>query len=136
MSEPLKPCPWCDTKPNMTDNIATDSGSRAKIGKWAWIECDCGARGPDTRANWGSVPDWQQDAADAWNSRAPAALPTREEVAAALCKAKTGLGCACAQMSAQDQQAFGWCSDGSWAYQLSADSAADAVLALMRERMG
>ena len=68
------------------------------------------------------------------NRRAPAALPTREEIAEALCEAKTGLGCACAQMSADDRRSFGWCGDGSWAYQLSATSAADAILSLLRAK--
>lgn len=84
MTEAIRACPWCDTVPNMTDNLATDSGSKAQIGKWAWIECDCGARSPDVRANWGALPDWQQDAADAWNRRALVALPSREEVAEAI----------------------------------------------------
>jgi len=109
MTEALRACPWCDTVPNMTDNLATDSGSKAQIGKWAWIECDCGARSPDVRANWGGLPDWQQDAADAWNRRAPVALPTREEVAEALIDV------------VYDEERL---------------PAADAILDLMRERMG
>ena len=110
LTEALRACPWCDTVPNMTDNLATDSGSKAKIGKWAWIECDCGARGPDTRANWGQVDDWQQDAADAWNRRAPVALPTREEVVEVIRSGR--------------------------AYEATSDQIADAILNLMRKRMG
>ena len=109
MTEALRACPWCDTVPNMTDNLMTDSGSRAQIGKWAWIECDCGARSPDVRANWGGLPDWQQDAADAWNRRAPVALPTREEVAEVIWKAWAPScdrcdvlrGCGCSQAAAE-----------------------------------
>lgn len=130
MTEALRACPWCDTVPNMTDNLATDSGSKAEIGKWAWIECDCGARSPDVRANWGRLPDWQQDAADAWNRRAPVALPTREEVAEALFTWR------CADHSECKSE---WMGKANRPPITDCDcrmSEAGAILNLMRERMG
>ena len=73
----LLPCPFCGGKPDAVENLCTDSGRIDQIGKWAWIECGCGVRGPDVRANCGNLEGWQDDAAAEWNRRAPATV-TRE----------------------------------------------------------
>ena len=67
----LEHCPFCGVKPHHVDGLATDSGARDRIGKYAWIECGCGARGPDVRVNYGDVDGWQDKVTDEWNTRAP-----------------------------------------------------------------
>ena len=67
----LEHCPFCGVKPHHVDGLATDSGARDRIGKYAWIECGCGARGPDVRVNYGNVDGWQDKVTDEWNTRAP-----------------------------------------------------------------
>lgn len=78
----LSPCPFCGASDlDRIDSLNTDSGNRAEIGKWGWVECGCGARGPDVRALWGHNEGWQEDAIAAWNRRA---VPPREAVAKAM----------------------------------------------------
>ena len=97
MSEPLKLCPMCAAK-------ALAEAEQ----DWHWCQCsNCG-----TRTGFAST---ERAAVAAWNRRAPAALPTREEVAEAIwrawspqcdrCDVLRGCGCS--------------------------EAAADAVLALM-----
>ncbi len=76
----LRECPWCGEKPDPVESLRTDSGRADQIGKWAWIECGCGVRAPDVRAQYGNAKGWQDAAAEEWNRRAPSSI-TREEVA-------------------------------------------------------
>ena len=76
----LRECPWCGEKPDPVESLRTDSGRAGQIGKWAWIECGCGVRAPDVRAQYGNADGWQDAAAEEWNRRAPSSI-TREEVA-------------------------------------------------------
>jgi hypothetical protein len=66
----LRECPWCGEKPDSVESLRTDSGNADQIGKWAWIECGCGVRAPDVRAQYGNAKGWQDAAVEEWNRRA------------------------------------------------------------------
>jgi Lar family restriction alleviation protein len=58
------PCPFCGETP-APGEVGTDES-----GKWGFVECGCGARGPDVRTGYQPSPLWEVAAVEAWNTRA------------------------------------------------------------------
>ena len=65
-SKVAKPCPFCGIVPNVDDSLtfATNQGT-----KWGFLQCSCGAQGPEVRTNYQVVEYWKDDALGAWNER-------------------------------------------------------------------
>lgn len=63
-ADPLAvPCPFCGGKRASTQLDETTGG------KWGFVGCGCGARGPDVRTGYDSSPQaqWRADAVSEWN---------------------------------------------------------------------
>lgn len=57
------PCPFCGSK-----QVSTQEDSQTG-GKWGFVGCGCGARGPDVRTGYDFTPraEWRADAVSQWN---------------------------------------------------------------------
>lgn len=57
------PCPFCGSK-----QVSTQEDSQTG-GKWGFVGCGCGARGPDVRTGYDFTPraEWRSDAVSGWN---------------------------------------------------------------------
>ncbi len=66
MKPEIKPCPFCGETPEYDDATWFDTDC---ITKWGFLECACGARGPDIRTGYENLPHWKDDAIKAWNKR-------------------------------------------------------------------
>lgn len=57
------PCPFCGSK-----QVSSQEDSQT-AGKWGFVGCGCGARGPDVRTGYDFTPraEWRADAVSQWN---------------------------------------------------------------------
>lgn len=62
----MKPCPFCGETP---DANCRQSFTPEVQPKWAFVECSCGARGPEIRTGYKSWQVWKVDAIAAWDDR-------------------------------------------------------------------
>lgn len=63
----LKPCPFCGNVPGQPGCFR---GNTETMIKWGCVECSCGVRGPEARAQYRPVAEWAPAAAAEWNKRA------------------------------------------------------------------
>lgn len=75
MAEELKPCPFLECEGGLIAVEFDASGWTREPALQAWVECDCGARGPKTPTYVGARETIKDkcisEATRAWNTRTP-----------------------------------------------------------------